>query len=160
MSAINYHFESKEKLLEAIFDIYADNNLAQITPLIQEFVSYENLKTQFEMLTLLILNKNLEDIDNYRVVYREVDNRNPLAEDLLEQRVSVLFKTLVKGLKKAKRSKIIKPELDIEIFVSLYLNAIDAKIRTDFIDQKFFATSLDDMNYRKKWVRQLIGIIL
>ena len=131
-----------------------------INTLKEEFDSYENLKTQFEMLTLLILNKNLEDIDIYRVVYREVDNRNPLAEDLLEQRVSVLFKTLVKGLKKAKRNKIIKPELDVEIFVSLYLNAIDAKIRTDFIDQKFFATSLDDMNYRKKWVRQLIGIIL
>jgi AcrR family transcriptional regulator len=160
VSGINYHFKSKEGLLQKIFEEFGEKQLRQTLSSLSDPTSMEGFRIRLEMFVDSILNSYLEDPQTFILIQREIENRNPNIEEIFKNTTLKTVEYLIGYFENAKKAGLLDPNVDMLNAVGMLLNHISNQIRNDEINKSYFGKSIEDQGYRKDWIISTLAILI
>ncbi len=160
VSLVSYHFHGKEGLFQACLEEFGQEKLASAHRILQAPTSAEELRVRLHMFATEILEGFVKDSDLVRMIQREAECADPRFCEVFESTFLQVFKTLVAFIESAQEVGVIRKELVATETAGIFFGALTHSTRTDELNQRYFGQSLKDEAYRKRFIDQLIAVIL
>ena len=158
VSAIKYHFGGKEGLYRECFKIYGESRLNSASKILTKPNSLEELKLRIKLFCEDFIKEGLENKHSTKMICREIENENPLIEDIFQETFLKVYSTIVEMFEDAKVKKLIRPDLDSMIMTSVFFHSLTTSIRLNHIGEKYFKKSLHDTQYTETFINNIITI--
>ena len=159
-SAIHYHFDNKEQLLQHLFESFGEKQLESAWKILENPRSFDELKIRLEMFLDSVLSSFLNDPDLFRLVQKETEDLNPNIEETFKNTLLKIVERLIDFLEGGKKNGLVSKKVNSQIAVKFLLNHISGQVRSDDLNKRFFKLSLKDPEYRKLWIDQSLYIFL
>lgn len=158
VSAINYHFESKENLYAEIVTCFAQKNLHSITKTLTAVNSQEELKLRIEFFIGSLLDFMFDNYAQTMLVLKQVD----LSDSKMQSALAVFMQisdTLNGFLKSAQERGFIRSNVNVAVLANLLFNHIASEVKHDEFNEGLNHKTLREHSYRSDWIRNTISII-
>lgn len=128
ISQISYYFESKEGLYKAIIKEHSEHISQRIHQVIQEFSTDGLNQSQFEKqmknFIAIFVNMRTQNPHIAKIMQRETLEGMPNVKDIHNEIVHPLMALMDDYMKKAKKNKIVKSDINTQIFFVLLTESI------------------------------------
>lgn len=157
LSAVNYHFGSKEGLYKACLEDFG-KNIVYIAERVLKYphTPYEFI-TRMEVFVSEMFHAFLQQKDVVRIVQRECDRESDISEELFAETYLRLYELLINYLEQAQKRGVMDTQWDPEIITSLVIGTISEFLRTDRF--KTEDTSIQNAVYREKVTEQMTKLV-
>lgn len=159
VSAINYHFATKENLLKEIINRFGSQSLEYGVRILSEPRSKEEVKFKLTLFLDEIIQGLLENYETTQILFREVSFENEDVSEIFKTKFLRLFEVLVEFLGKAQEKEYLKPDVDLVVLASIIFNHLSNQIRNDGINKKYQNQTLTQKEYREQWIFSSLNIL-
>lgn len=161
VNAVSYHFGGKQPLYEDILARVGDDRLASAQRLLGEApTDLADFESRLRLFAEETLAAYLADPDPLVILYAETQQRFRNCDPAVLQNLGKHHEILVGYLTGAKRRRLLRKGVDIDIIAGGLLERLNNQVfYADFIDSTY-GTSIKDAKYRRHWVRQTIDLLL
>lgn len=156
ISLISFHFGGKEGLLDAIFDKLVEHDFNKLEASLSNPTSVEDVKIRLNLFLNAYIDFSIKHCDVVSLFLEELERGNSQAVNILPKTYTKLWNSLTAFLKEAQEKKLISEDLDIEISAFQILSPINHLIRSRRTSLRTTKLALDDDNFRKKLLDQLV----
>jgi AcrR family transcriptional regulator len=159
VSAIKYHFGDKEGLYRECFIKYGQDRLSMAAKILSKPTSIEDLQLRLKLFAEEFIKDGLSDIHTTKMVCREIENENPLIQDIFQETFLKVYETLVVIFVDAQHSGIIRKDTDPLMMASFFFHSLTQTLRMDHIAEKYFQKSLKNTEHRDLFIKNTISVL-
>jgi AcrR family transcriptional regulator len=160
VSAVNYHFKSKENLLSQLIRTYVEEHAPALIEILSEPSSEADVRLKLEIFANTQLSAMLRDLPLFQLVVTEVSKQSPAALPAIQGPIRQSINQLTEFITSAVNQGFLRNNLNISLFLSIFLQII---ARTALDSDKSVIqknNSVFDPSYRKVWVSSFVGLLL
>jgi len=159
ISAVNYHFDSKDKLFKEIIKPLGEESLESVKRTLRSPKSQEEMMTLLELFFEELLDLLLKKYEQTILVIREVDfSKKDMAESF--KLFFEIHLSLVGFFTEAQKNGFVVKTVAPEFISGMIMNHLSNQIKSDEINKRYAGNSLFDPEYRREWISNTIRIIL
>ncbi|MEK7298521.1 MAG: TetR family transcriptional regulator [Candidatus Margulisiibacteriota bacterium] len=154
ISLVSYYFGGKEGLYRACLQDFSDSRLQLAKRILTDPESVDDLKVRLSLFFQEMIQLYVDEPDLTRLVHCANDSSQSITDTV----VPMLFKIFDMQhtfLKLAQNKGFIDPAVDVQITTRLCFGMLAHVIKTDHLQEKQFAVSIRDSNYRERVLVQL-----
>lgn len=120
VSAIKYHFGSKEDLYRECFKHFGESRLSTISSILSNTQSRSEFRANVARYCHDFIESSIANMALTKMVMREIEAQNPLIEDIFQETFLKIFQTFANALNQAKKYGHIRENLDTDVATSLF----------------------------------------
>lgn len=158
VSAIKYHFGGKEGLYRECFKIYGESRLNSASKILTKATSFEELKLRLKLFSEDFITEGLANLYITKMILREIENENPLIEDIFQGTFLKVYSTLVEMIEDAKDKNLIRKDIDATVVSSFLFHSLTTSLRLDHVSEKYFQKTLRNPAYLELYINNMISI--
>lgn len=158
VSSIKYHFGGKEGLYRECFKIYGESRLNSASKILTKANSVEELKLRLKLFSEDFIKEGLDNVHSTKMIFREIENENPLIVDIFQETFLKVYATLVEMIDDAKNKGLLRKDLDTMIAASVFFHSLTTSLRLDHVGEKYFKVTLRSPDYNQIYINNLISI--
>ncbi len=156
IAAVNYHFESKEKLFRHIIEQFISDLLVSSRKTLLPPHSPDELKVRLEIFIRQTIEAMMEQPDVIYIMQREMER----SDHVIQQTILKHRAALIEFLNQAKKNKLLAGDVDPSFAAeSLSAQISHARRRTP-LGKDLFGPSPADGKYREQWIHQTLRVFL
>lgn len=145
ISAINYHFESKENLYRTIIRLHTETKTHwAMETLNVDLKSVDEFRIRFMTFAELLMKSVFEKPEVYQCMEREILQNLPYAREEFKNFLPVLVSTLERYLTVAQDKKWLRQEIDCKIVALSFFPLLFSHFRDKNIFKEFFDINVDE----------------
>jgi AcrR family transcriptional regulator len=157
---IRYHFGSKEGLYRACIERYGKLRLHSAKRFLQNPTSREDFTSKLRYAIEDILAIQLEDPPLTRLVLREAEAEESIADDVFRATLIEMAQSFVAFFRAAKQAGILREDADPLFTTHALQGIINHFVRTDAVRKRHFQYSLTDEKTKQQLIDQLHRFVL
>lgn len=157
VASINYYFGSKEELFITICNTCLKSTHKIISVLKEEPESIEGLKMILRNFFKLFLQLQHKELGTHDFLHRNIDLFIKLSPETFKRDIWVIVESLRNLLKKAKKRKLLKKEIDPEIFATVLFSGLGYLFRDEKVHCKFWTNQPFDDEFKNQYINQVIN---
>ncbi len=157
VASINYYFGSKEELFKTICDTCLKSTHKIISVLKEEPESIEGLKMILRNFFKLFLQLRHKELGTHDFLHRNIDLFIKLSPETFKRDIWVVVESLTSLLKKAKKRKLLKKEIDPEIFATVLFSGLGYLFRDGKVHCTFWTHQPFDDEFKNQYINQVIN---
>ncbi|MBP9679791.1 MAG: TetR/AcrR family transcriptional regulator [Bacteriovorax sp.] len=158
VSAIKYHFGGKEGLYRECFKTFGETRLHSASKILTHANSIDELKLRLKLFCEDFLNEGLANMHTTKMICREIENENPLIDDIFQETFLKVYSTLVDVFEDAKKKSLIRSDIDSMTITSLFFHSLTTSLRLDHVGERYFKKTLKDPKYAELYINNMISI--
>jgi AcrR family transcriptional regulator len=155
ISLISFHFGGKEGLLDAIFDKLVEQDFNKIELSLSAPTSKEDVLIRLDHFLNSYIDFSIKHSDVIGLYLEELERGNPQTVDILPKTYGKIWNSLTSFLKEAQDKNLISEDLDANITAFQILAPINHLIRSKRSTNRTTTFSLEDGDFRKKFLSQM-----
>jgi AcrR family transcriptional regulator len=159
VSAIKYHFGGKEGLYRECFLRHGRESLQKAEKYLTKSNTVEEAKLRLKLFAEEFIKDGLENGQSTRMICREIENQNPIIEDIFQTTFLQTYKLFVDFFADAQTKGLIRTDLNTHFVTSFMFNSLTASMRADHVAEKHFNLTLKNSDYRDQFINNLISIM-
>jgi len=156
IAAVNYHFESKEKLFRHIIEQFISDLLISARKTLLPPQSPEALKVRLEIFIRQTIEAMMSQPDVIYIIQREMER----SDHVLQQTVLKHREALIEFLSQAKKNKLLAGDVDPSFAAESLSAQISYARRRTRMGKDLFGPSPADEKYREQWIQQTLRVFL
>lgn len=157
---VRYHYGSKEGIYRACIQKYGQARLLSAKRFLETPTSKEDFILKLRYAIEDVLEIQLENPELTRLVLREAEAQNSIADDVLGDTLVQMAKCFIVFFLEAGQAGYLRHDADPLFITNTLQGTINHFIRTDAIRSRHFNTSLKDADTKKNLVNQLHNFVL
>lgn len=159
VSAIKYHFGDKEGLYRECFIRFGEDRLSMATKILSKATSIEDLHLRLKLFAEEFIKEGLSDLYTTKMVCKEIENENPLIQDIFQGTFLKVYNTLVELLADSQQKGIIRKDTDPLLMASFFFHSLTQSLRMDHIGEKYFKKSLKDPEHKELFIKNTLSVL-
>lgn len=159
VSAIKYYFGGKEGLYRECFIYHGRESLQKAERLLIKCNTIEELKLRIKLYSEEFLKDGIENSHMTKMICREIENANPLIQDIFENTFLKSYTLFSEFFIDAQSKGLINKTLNPHIVTSLFFHSLTTPLRVDHVASKYFKLTLKDPKYREEYINHIISIM-
>lgn len=161
ISAINYHFESKENLYRTIIRLHTETKTHwAMETLNVDLKSVDEFRIRFMTFAELLMKSVFEKPEVYQCMEREILQNLPYAREEFKNFLPVLVSTLERYLTVAQDKKWLRQEIDCKIVALSFFPLLFSHFRDKNIFKEFFDINVDEPEVQAIVLSQTLSFFL
>jgi len=159
VSAIKYHFGGKEGLYRECFLHHGRESLQKAEKYLTKSNTVEEAILRLKLFSEEFIKDGVENGQTTKMICREIENQNPIIQDIFETTFLQTYKLFVDFFTDAQNKGLIRKDLNSHFVTSFFFNSLTASMRADHVAEKHFKLTLKNPEYRDQFINNLISII-
>ena len=159
VSAIKYHFGGKEGLYRECFLHHGRESLRKAEKYLTKSSTTEEVKLRIKLFSEEFIKDGLENSQTTKMICREIENQNPIIQDIFETTFLLTYKLFVEFFVDAQEKGFIRKDLNTHFVTSFVFNSLTSSMRGDHVVEKHFKLTLKNPDYRDQFINNLIAIM-
>lgn len=159
VSAIKYHFGGKEGLYRECFLHHGRESLRKAEKYLTKSNTTEEVKLRIKLFSEEFIKDGLENSQTTKMICREIENQNPIIQDIFETTFLQTYKLFVEFFVDAQEKGLIRKDLTTHFVTSFVFNSLTSSMRADHVVEKHFQLTLKNPDYRDQFINNLITIM-
>ena len=94
-----------------------------------------------------------------KMICREIENENPLIDDIFQETFLKVYTTLAQMFEEAKKLNLIRKDLDTMTLTSSFFHNLTTSLRLNHVGEKHFNRTLHDPAYAEQFINNSISIL-
>lgn len=156
ISLVSYHFNGKENLYRECLISVGERGLHSAERLLKEPKNRDEFRVKLTLFIEEFIERHFEEIEVSEIIYRESTSDNKVIRELFDSVFFKFFAQLENFFKSSIKNKIIRKENDAHCCAFLLLGSLCHSLRHDELHVKKFGKSLNEPQFRKKFIDQLL----
>ena len=156
IASINYHFGSKDGLLEALFKDIVNDNLVSMAAALKPANNIEEFKTRLEIFTRSFIQSSIRDHDNAEMIYRNLEHFAEHYPELFESTLGTLHKSIITFFESARDHNIIRQDVPAMISGQIFMSSLNDIVRNRTFRRKLLGFAIEDPKTAEYYVDTLI----
>jgi TetR/AcrR family transcriptional regulator len=157
---IRYHFGNKEGLYRACIEAYGHARLLSAKRFLDPPTSKDHFIRNLKYAIEDIVEIQLENPELTRLVLREVENEDSIADDIFGKTLIQMAKCFVVFFNGAKQAGYLRQDVDPLFITNIIQGSINHFVRTDAMRSRHFKLSLKTPEVRRQLIDQIHGLVL
>jgi AcrR family transcriptional regulator len=159
VSSVKYYFGDKEGLYKACLVEFADKRLQKLNIILTPSDNIEEFKVKIKIFVDDFFNESFGDLEMNQLVCNEIEMMNPIMENMFSSTFLKIFQKLIEVINDGMDKNFIRKDLDPETVGTIVFTTMSQAVRLNHIKSKYFNKSLEDKEYRNKFINDLVTII-
>jgi len=159
VSAVKYHFNDKENLYQICISEYATTRLNTVSQILTPCESFEEFKVKFKLFYDDFTNECLGNIEMTKLINREIENMNPIMENIFENTFLKIFQQLTLFIEEGQKKKFLRKNLDPVNISKLFFFTMQQSVRFNSLSEKYFKKSLSNSKEREQFFQDIFSIM-
>ncbi len=157
ISAVNYHFRTKELLYREILQSFYREGRAIFDNLLRPCKDIGELKVRLRIFVDEFVDKCLANSESALLLLREVELLREETKDLFQEIMN--DRVLESFFESAREAKLIRDDVDIVLLSDFLTGHIFNSLRFSRFSRKYKGVDIYDEQYRRKWGDQLVSLV-
>lgn len=158
VSLISYYFDGKEGLFRACIQGFGKERLETARRVLKTPKSLEEYKVRLGIFVEEMLFCFVNDAEVLNMLHSRMEIGDEKTLEMFKSTFFESFKTLHDFFSEAKKEKILCDSVDPLILSQILIGALTHFHRTDVINRQFHSVELNNENFRKKIVSQVLNL--
>ncbi len=159
VSAIKYHFGGKEGLYRECFLYHGRESLQKAEKYLTKSNTIEEAKLRLKLFSEEFIKDGLENSQATKMICREIENQNPIIQDIFETTFLKTYTLFVEFFADAQNKGLIRKDLNAHFVTSFIFNSLTSSMRSDHVAERHFNLTLKNFEYRDQFINNLIAIM-
>lgn len=159
LSALTYHFKTKENVLIHLADQFNEEHGRVSFASLSDVKSIDEFCLRLEIFAESFISFLLKDLPLFQLVHTEFGRKNPVLISMVVDHSRDHLPKLVKFIANAQKAGFVAKDIDAEMATLLLFKEIAATVRMQDLKSWANKGSLSNPEYRKKWIQSLLPII-
>lgn len=156
VSLVSYYFDGKEGLYRACVEDFGRIRLKIAETILTDVAHATEFRVKLTIFVEQIFQEHFEEEETACIVLQEVMTQPDLIKDVFKGVILKVFEAIVEFVTRAHQKGILKPEVDPQFFAAQIWSTIIHSAHIDRIRKDFFGLTLRNLEFRAKFVDQLL----
>lgn len=151
---ISYIFDGKEGLYRSCLAKFGQQNLEVARRVLQPPRSKEEVRIRLQMFFEELTNAHLAEPEVTSILHRECSLDFPVAQELFKDSFLPIFQQLFAFISVAAKDGLLREGIDPLIATSIHFSSLTNAFRMDSVAKKYFGVTLENKDYRARFLKQ------
>jgi len=156
VSLVSYYFQGKEGLFVACLKPFGTSLLATAERVLKPAATAQEFEVRLRLFIEEFLEAHLRESEFTQILHRDCSPGNPEVRQLYSESFIHVFEAFVRFSEKARKSGILRPNLDPVVACGFLMGGLVQAIRMDFVLQDHFKQTIQDSKYREKMITEVV----
>lgn len=160
VSAINYHFGSKNGLFETLMTEFAQSKVMMALEILETPQTIEEFQLRLRMFATHMLKVAVDEPESSQVVHKHMELFIDIAPEAFKSTFMKLHDSCVNFFKAAQKKKVIRGDLNPDLMGSFFFGSILEPVHQCPISEKIGMPNISDPKYRETFLNTFLELFI